>query len=105
WEIRPLPIRKRGAWSCPTQSSRPGGGRRAAGGAKTGARVGHRQAKETKSGGQGGRKSDHLMVPEKPGNQITGTRRRDGGDESRSRWRETWQEHRILISCQRNANG
>ena len=58
------------AWSCQTlklQGPRSASGRK---GAKTDARGGYRQAKETKRGETGGRRSEHLIVPTKQANSV-----------------------------------
>ncbi len=48
----------------------------------------YRQAKATKRGGRDGRKSEHPIVPPKPGNHPHGTRWREGGAALRNSRRE-----------------
>ncbi len=55
----------------------------------------YHQTKETKCGGMGGRDSEHLIVPLKPGNPIPRETRWRQGDvvswnRSRERWRRLW---------------
>lgn len=49
---------------------------------------GNRRVKATKRGGTDDRKSELFIVPMKPGNQLNGTRWRDGGAGTRNCWRE-----------------
>jgi hypothetical protein len=65
----------------------------------------YRQAKETKCGGMGGRKSEHPTVPWKQGNSSQRTLWREGDAESSNPWRETWRVHRNSQPCQRNFKG
>ena len=64
----------------------------------------YRQAKETKCGEKGGKKSERLVVP-----LIQGNHPRDPGEGRRRhlmyRWRETCRVRRDLIPCPRNNNG
>jgi hypothetical protein len=76
-----------------------------AGSTKTGAMGGHRQAKETKRDGTGGRESEHLIVPRNRENVTLRIPGREGGAGSGVCWRETWRVHRNPIPCPRNNNG
>ena len=48
---------------------------------------GNRRAKATKRDGTGDWKSELVVVPTKPGNQLNGTRRREGRAGTRNCWR------------------
>jgi hypothetical protein len=74
------------------------------GGTKTGARGGHRHAKETKCDGTGGRESEHLIVPSNRENVTLRIPGREGGAGSGVCWRETCRVHRNPIPCSRNNN-
>ena len=63
------------------------------------------RAKATKLGGTGGRKSQRLIVPWKPGNSPERTRWREAGVEWCDRWRETCRRHRASRVCQRDNSG
>src|ERR1700685_217564 len=75
-----------------------------AGATKTGARVGHRHAKETKRDGTGGRESEHFIVPSNRENVTLRIPGREGGAGSGACWRETWRVHRNPIPCPQNNN-
>lgn len=66
---------------------------------------GNRRVKETKRGGTDDRKSELLIVPRKPGNQLNGTRWRNGGAGTRNCWRERCKEHRVPATSPRDCNG
>jgi hypothetical protein len=59
-----------------------------AGDTKDRTRTGYRQAKATKRGGKGRRKSEPPMVPKKVGNSTTRTQWREGAAEAENRTRE-----------------
>ncbi len=56
-------------------------------GSEQGRDDGNRRAKETKRGETDDRKSELLVVPRKPGNQLNGTRWREGRAGTRNCWR------------------
>lgn len=68
-------------------------------------RLRYRQAKETKRVGMDRGKSELLIVPTKQGNAFQRTLGREGGAGKRIRWRERWQELRVLRTSQRNSSG
>ncbi len=95
------------------QSGRPVHGPRAQGGLRALSSLGANeqgaarglQGRRQQALGTNGRESERLVVPVKRGNRPDGTPWREGGAESRNRWRERWRELRVPEPSQHDCNG